>query len=64
MAAIAIENARLLTHLRETKVNRESLIASSFDAIIAIGPDKKINVFNRRAEELFNYPSGKWLVKV
>jgi PAS domain-containing protein len=37
----------------------KALISSSFDAIIAIGPDKKVITFNRQAETLLAIPSPR-----
>jgi PAS domain S-box-containing protein len=54
-AATAIEKARLFSQLSETKERLNGLIASSLDAVIAIDQDKKITVFNRRAEEMFGW---------
>lgn len=60
-AAIAIENARLFTQLSETKEQLDSLIENSFDPMIVIDQDRKIKVFNRRAEELFGWQSEEML---
>ena len=43
--------------LRKAKRQLEALISSSFDAIIAIDPDKKIVTFNKQAEDLLGYSS-------
>jgi PAS domain S-box-containing protein len=37
----------------------KALISSSFDAIIAIGPDKKVITFNRQAETLLGYSESE-----
>lgn len=50
--ANAIENARLFSESTEIKDRLDALIASSFDAVIAIDQDKKITVFNRMAEQV------------
>jgi PAS domain S-box-containing protein len=60
-AAIAIENARLFFQLSETKERLNGLIASSLDAVIAIDQDKKITVFNRRAEEMFGWTAEEMI---
>lgn len=53
--AVAVENARLFAELAEAKEWQEALIENAFDAVIAINQDKKITVFNRRAEEMLGW---------
>jgi PAS domain S-box-containing protein len=50
--ANGIENARLFSELSEAKEWREALIENAFDAVIAIDQDRRITVFNQRAEEM------------
>ncbi len=49
----ALENRRLFSELVETKEWREALIENAFDAVVAIDRNKRITVFNQRAEEMF-----------
>jgi PAS domain S-box-containing protein len=60
-AAVAIKNARLFSALFETKKRLDGLIASSFDAVIAIDAANKITVFNERAQEMFGYGEEEML---
>jgi PAS domain S-box-containing protein len=54
-----------LTRMLESQQMLEALISNSFDAIIAIDPDKKIIKFNRQAEILLGYIEsemiGQWV---
>jgi len=59
--AIAIENARLFSELGETSRQLEGLIASSFDAVVAIDKDKHITVFNKQAENMLGYRAEEML---
>lgn len=61
--AIAIENARLLTKSQKAKEELDGLIASSFDAVIVIDTDNKIIVFNKQAENIFDYSAKEMLGK-
>lgn len=57
--AVALENTRLFTELAEAKEWREALIEHAFDAVIAIDQDRRITVFNRRAEEMFGWTASE-----
>jgi len=59
--AVALDNTRLFTELVEAKEWREALIQNAFDAVVAIGQDKKITVFNRQAEEMFGWTAREML---
>jgi PAS domain S-box-containing protein len=51
----ALGNARLFSELVEAKEWQEALIENAFDAVIAIDQNKRITVFNQRAEEMFGW---------
>lgn len=53
--AVAIQNARLFSELSEAHQWRKALIENSFDAVIAIDQNRKITVFNRRAEDMLGW---------
>ena len=57
--AVAVENARLFSELSEAKEWREALVENAFDAVIAIDQNRKITVFNQRAEEMFGWKAGE-----
>ena len=60
-ATIAIENASLFSELHDTNERLESLVTSSFDAVIAIDAAKKITEFNSQAEKLLGYKKKEML---
>jgi len=60
-AGLAIANAKAFGQLRQTKEQLDALIENSFDAIIAIDQDRKVTVFNRRAEEMFGWTREEML---
>lgn len=60
-AAVAVENARLFSQLREAKEQLSGLIGSSFDAVVAIDQSKRITIFNKRAEKLFGWTREEML---
>jgi PAS domain S-box-containing protein len=55
--ANVIQNARLYYELSAAKDRLDALIASSFDAMILIDQDNKIQIFNRAAEEMLGWPA-------
>jgi PAS domain S-box-containing protein len=57
--AVALENTRLFAELAEAKEWREALIENAIDAVIAIDQDRKVTVFNQRAEEMFGWTAGE-----
>ncbi len=57
--APAIENARLFSNLERTRKHVDSLIASSFDAVISMDGAKRITVFSKQAEELFGFTTNE-----
>jgi PAS domain S-box-containing protein len=59
--ASAIENARLFSELTETEEQLHALIASSFDAVVAIDQDRRITTFNQRAEEMFGWTASEMI---
>ncbi len=59
--AIAVENAMLFSQLSEAKEWREALLDSAFDAMIAIDQDRKITIFNQRAEEMLGWTAEDML---
>ena len=62
-AAIAIENARLFSEFHDANERLESLITSSFDAVVAIDANKRATVFNEQAERLLGYKKEEMLGK-
>ncbi len=50
-----LRNAELLSQLHDTAEKLDGLIASSFDAVIAIDADDGVIVFNTRAEDMLGY---------
>ncbi len=51
----AIQNAQLFSELIKTQKWREALINHTLDAVVAIDQEKRVTVFNRRAEKLFGW---------
>jgi PAS domain S-box-containing protein len=58
-AAIAIERNRNLNELREKIQFNESLLASAFDAILAVDDEERVLVYNRSAEKILEYEPGE-----
>lgn len=50
--AVALENANLYTAIQNAKIYNETLIDSLASGIVAVGPDRKVTVFNQRAQAL------------
>ncbi|MBN1991725.1 MAG: GAF domain-containing protein [Anaerolineae bacterium] len=61
--AVAVENARLFSEMVKAKNWREALVENANDAVIAIDQNKKINIFNQRAEEMLGWASGEVINK-
>lgn len=59
--SVALENTALISRLVEAREWREALIENAFDAVIAIDRDRRITVFNRRAEEIFGWKSEEMI---
>src|SRR5262245_57091159 len=53
-----LRHVRLERQLAESQARLAGVIASAKDAIIATGPDHRIALFNRAAEQMFGCPAG------
>lgn len=58
LAAAAMENASLFDQLRRTSQYLERLIEGSQDAIVALAPDGRVQLWNRGAEALYGLPAA------
>ena len=54
-AVVAIENAELVSQLKEQEGFKERLIASSPDGIIAVDQDGRVTAYNPQAAEILGY---------
>jgi len=60
-AAIAVSNARWFAQVREEKQRLDAILESSAEGIVILGPDNRIQRFNRAMANLTGIPSEKAL---
>jgi PAS domain S-box-containing protein len=60
-AAVAVSNARWFAQMREEKQRLDAILESSGEGIAILGPDNRIQRFNRVMAELTGLPSEKVL---
>ncbi len=60
-AAIAVHNARLYQQLAHEKRRLNAIIQNSADGVMILGPQRRIQVFNRALEEMTGWPAEEAL---
>lgn len=61
MAAIALNNSRLLRSLKDREARFHSIAGSAMDAIITIDANSNVSYWNRAAETMFGYPAEEMI---
>ena len=59
--AVVLDNARLLSDFGEAKERLDRLIASSLDGVMSIDRKKKIQIYNRQAEDMFGWTADEMM---